>query len=83
MSIDQAQLQGLRQSLEADDYHLTVDVEGEAAVATIIAGPDACAECLVPKRLMKMMLAPMIGVDAERIELSYPVDVHSGDEAPA
>lgn len=76
--MDQAQLDALRQSLEADDYHLALEVTDDNAVATITAGPDACAECLVPKDLMKRMLSPMIGIDAERIEMNYPVDVHAG-----
>ncbi|GAA3663164.1 hypothetical protein [Microbacterium marinilacus] len=78
MTTDQAQFAALQQSLEADDYHLSLEVTGDDAVATITAGPDACAECLVPKDLMKRMLSPMIGVDAERIEMNYPVDVHAG-----
>lgn len=79
MSIDPSLIQGLRQSLEADDYHLDVTVDGDAASATITAGPDACAECLVPKDLMKQMLSPMLGVAPERIEMTYPVDVHAGE----
>jgi hypothetical protein len=78
MTTDQAQFDALRQSLEADDYHLDLRVDGDAAVATITAGPDACAECLVPKDLMKLMLSPMIGVPADHIEMNYPVDVHAG-----
>ncbi|WP_129668196.1 hypothetical protein [Phytoactinopolyspora endophytica] len=80
MSIDQAQIHALRSSLEADDYHLDVQVSDDTAVATITAGPDACAECLVPKDLMRSMLAPILGVDADRIEMTYPVDVHTDGE---
>lgn len=78
MTIDQTQIDALRGSLEADDYHLSLEVSGDGANAVITAGPDACAECLVPKDLMKQMLAPMIGVDAGRIEMTYPVEVHAG-----
>lgn len=78
MTIDQTQLDALRGSLEADDYHLSLDIEGDAATAVITAGPDACAECLVPKELMTRMLSPMIGVPAERIDMTYPVEVHAG-----
>jgi len=76
---DAALIEGLRSSLAADDYHLSYDVHDGAADVTIVAGPDACAECLVPKPLMRSMLAPMLGVEADRIELAYPVDVHSGE----
>jgi len=75
MSIDETQLAELQKTLAADDYHLTVERDADAAVVTITAGPEACAECLVPKDLMKRMLAPMVGVDPERIEMNYPVDV--------
>jgi len=80
MSIDQGQLEEFRRTLEADDYHLAIEMVDEGAVARIAAGPTACAECLVPKDFMRRMLAPMLGVASERIELSYPVEVHtSGD----
>jgi len=77
MTIDQTQLDALRGSLEADDYHLSLEIEGDAASAVISAGPDACAECLVPKDLMRRMLSPMIGVPADAIEMTYPVEVHT------
>lgn len=75
MPIDQTQFEDLKKTLQADDYHLSVELDGDAAVATITAGPEACAECLIPKDLMKRMLSPMVGVDADRIEMNYPVDV--------
>lgn len=80
MSIDQQQLEDFRKTLEADDYHLDITVLDDAAVARIEAGPDACAECLVPKDFMRQMLAPLVGVDAARIDISYPVDVHTSGE---
>lgn len=83
MSIDETQLADLQQTLAADDYHLSVERDADAAVVTITAGPEACAECLVPKDLMKRMLAPMVGVDPERIEMNYPVDVPTMAEKQA
>jgi hypothetical protein len=77
MSVDQQQLKDFRQAMEADDYHLDVKFADGSALATIVAGPEACAECLVPKDLMRSMLAPMLGVGAERIQVVYPVEVHS------
>ena len=74
MSIDQAQLDQLKQTLQADDYRLHVDVQGDAADVKIVAGPDACEECLVPKPLMQSMLAPVLGVQPENIRLTYPTD---------
>lgn len=80
MSIDQQQLEDFRKTLEADDYHLDITVLDDAAIARIEAGPDACAECLVPKDFMRQMLAPLVGVDAAKIEIDYPVDVHTSGE---
>jgi hypothetical protein len=74
MSIDQAQLDDFRKSLEADDYHLDVQVHGDAATARIEAGPTACAECLVPKPLFAAVLSPLVGVPADRIEVTYPTE---------
>jgi DNA-binding transcriptional LysR family regulator len=74
MTIDQAQLDQLRQTLQADDYRLDVDVRDGAADVAIVAGPAACEECLVPKPLMQAMLAPVLGVQPDSIRLSYPAD---------
>ena len=74
MSIDQAQLEQLKQTLQADDYRLHVDVQGDSADVAIVAGPDACEECLVPKPLMQSMLAPVLGVRPDSIRLVYPTD---------
>ena len=75
MTIDQAQLDQLKQTLQADDYRLDVDVQGESADVQIVAGPDACEECLVPKPLMQSMLAPVLGVEPASIRLNPPSDV--------
>jgi hypothetical protein len=74
MSVDEKQLDQLKQTLQADDYRLDVDVQGDAADVVIVAGPDACEECLVPKPLMQSMLAPVLGVEPGRIRLVYPAD---------
>ncbi|MBB3674637.1 hypothetical protein [Modestobacter versicolor] len=76
MSVDEVQLDRLRQTLQADDYRLDVDLTGSAAAVTIVAGPDACEECLVPKPLMQSMLAPVLGVEPASITLTYPTDGH-------
>jgi DNA-binding transcriptional LysR family regulator len=75
VSIDQAQLEQLKQTLQADDYRLDVDVRDGSADVAIVAGPNACEECLVPKPLMQSMLAPALGVQPDDIRLVYPTDV--------
>lgn len=74
MTIDQAQLDQLKQTMQADDYRLDVDLHGDSADVAIVAGPDACEECLVPKPLMQSMLAPVLGVEPGSIRLTYPAD---------
>ena len=47
-------LQGLRDLLGADGYRLGYAVHGGRELAVSVeAGPDACAECLVPKQVME------------------------------
>lgn len=79
MTIDQQGLDEFRKTLAADDYHLAVRLDGEAADARIEAGPDACAECLVPKEFMAQMLSPLLGVGADHIAVTYPVEVHTAE----
>ena len=39
---------------------------------TITAGPDACADCLVPENLMRGILGQALGVPQDAIDLAYP-----------
>lgn len=80
MSIDHAELDEFRKSLATDGYELNVDVNADSASVSIIAGPDACDDCLVSKEMMRAMLAPVLGVAEDDIDLSYPGD-HGGKEA--
>jgi hypothetical protein len=71
-------LASLGTMLEADGYELELREEGsDRLIAVIKAGPDACAECLVPKDMMrgyfdsalrKALAAP------PQVELIYPAD---------
>ncbi|MEQ3549554.1 hypothetical protein WIS52_03635 [Pseudonocardia nematodicida] len=72
MSIDPAALDGLRSTLAADDYTLDVAETGDGLEARITAGPDACADCLVPKDMMRSVLGSALGVPEDRITVHYP-----------
>lgn len=74
MSIDHAELEEFRKSLAADGYELNVDVNADSAAVRIVAGPDACDDCLVSKEMMRAMLAPALGVAADDIDVTYPAD---------
>ena len=39
---------------------------------TISAAPQACADCLVPKDLMRGILGQALGVPPDAIDLTYP-----------
>ena len=47
-SPDDRALADLRRTLAVDDYGMEVDREGGAVLVRITAGPDVCADCLVP-----------------------------------
>ena len=40
MTVDEKQLDQLKQTLQADDYRMDVDVQGDAADVAIVAGPE-------------------------------------------
>jgi hypothetical protein len=72
-------LEPLRAMLAADDYHIALneDVAG-VLVAEIRAGPDACADCLVPKPMLHgyfdKALREALAGEAPEIRLIYPTD---------
>lgn len=80
--IDQEQLQALRSSLDADGYRLDVRSEGARTRVEISATPDACADCLVPKDLMRGILQQALGVAVDSIDLSYPGELDSWSPEP-
>jgi hypothetical protein len=74
VSIDESALSGLRSTLEADDYRMSISESGGTVEVTIIAGADACADCLVPKPIMRNILHAALGVPEDAIVLVYPAD---------
>ena len=71
-------LAGLRMGYEADGYQLAVEgVDDDTGVVRvrIAAGPNACAECLVPKTSAAGMIAGSLrGLPVSRVEVAYPTD---------
>ena len=68
-------LAGIRDMLVADGYDISLRALGTDTLAVdILAGPDACAECLVPENIMSGILRDALGSSAvvPRIQLSYP-----------
>jgi hypothetical protein len=74
-------LSGLRGMLAADGYGMSLRALGTDTLAVdIMAGPDACAECLVPEDIMSGIVRDALGsvVPVARIELSYPAESRGG-----
>jgi hypothetical protein len=69
----------LRTMLDADGYALTVRDGPMGLVAEIRAGPDACADCLVQKDLMRIYieqaLRPVVAGELPAIDILYPADL--------
>jgi hypothetical protein len=63
--------------LEADGYRLAVSTpQGAPVVLEVVAGPDACAECLVPKEVLASIAVDHLaraGLRSE-LEIRYPAD---------
>jgi hypothetical protein len=72
--IDTERIVALRSTLEADGYLMDVAEQGSRVRVTISATPQACADCLVPKDLMRSILGDTLGVTPDSIDLSYPTE---------
>jgi hypothetical protein len=72
--IDLERAVALRSTLAADGYLLEVAEQGTRVRITISATPQACADCLVPKDLMRGILGQTLGVPEDAIDLMYPLD---------
>ena len=65
----------LRSTLAADGYLIEIAEEAPRVRVTIRATPEACADCLVPKDLMRGILSQQLGIDGGMIDIAYPVDL--------
>jgi hypothetical protein len=66
----------LRSALAADGYEMDVAEEGDRVRVTITATEQACADCLVPKDLMRSILGDTLGMPPDAIDLTYPPESH-------
>lgn len=70
-------LEGFRAGLNADGYDLQVVQQGTGVLIEVLAGPNSCKDCLVPKSLMAQMIQTTLVDDAVEFTLAYPAD-HDG-----
>jgi hypothetical protein len=68
----------LKDMLAADGYELELSERGDGLIAEIKATPEACADCLVPKDMMKTYfieaLRSAVEFDVPDVTLIYPAD---------
>ena len=65
--------------LAADGYTLEVSLSSAGSLwVEIVAGPDACEDCLIPKQMFTGMIFSRLnsqGVDFSDLALVYPADL--------
>lgn len=71
-------LRGFRDMLATDGYTLSWSVTDQnAVVVRIAAGPDACADCLVPRPVMETMMSKALEPTPYALDhLVLPPDAH-------
>jgi hypothetical protein len=80
--IDATRLRPLQSSLRADGYQLEAR-EGSGRIGIqISASAGACADCLVPKDVMRGIVGQVLGVAEDIIDLSYPGESGAGPAGP-
>jgi hypothetical protein len=70
-----AALRPIGEGLEQDGYALAVAVRDTDVALRIVARPEACEECLVPKALMTALAFQALGdagIAPARLEIAYP-----------
>jgi hypothetical protein len=73
-------LGGMREMLAADGYLLKWSVKDEVLAVEVAATGDACAECLVPKKIFSALVRDAlekqsIVVNEGSVRLTYPAEV--------
>jgi hypothetical protein len=75
--LDEA-FQGFRDMLAADGYTLSWSVTGQdKVVVRIAAGPEACADCLVPRPVMETIMSKALEPTPYALDhIVLPNDLH-------
>jgi hypothetical protein len=71
-------LKSIQEMLQADGYDLVSHEGGSSALRLeIVAGPDACAECLVPKEVFRNIIGQYLTapLTVDDLEITYPADL--------
>lgn len=66
-------LQPIRDSLQADGFDLHVEgFDGGVVSLSVVAGPEACLECLLPQEHLQLRLEDKLRAIARVVRLRYP-----------
>jgi hypothetical protein len=79
-------LRGIVESMATDGYVMRIGSwDGRRLAIDIEAGPDACADCLVPPATMSLIVRGVIpdGVTVEDLVVNYPDGSASAGREPA
>jgi hypothetical protein len=70
-------LETIRQMLQADGYDIAErpGTSGSRAFE-VIALENACVDCLVPKDIMRGIIAQTLGIGTHQVDLTYPAGSH-------
>jgi hypothetical protein len=71
-----------RKSLEASGFSVACADNDGVLTISLTAGPDACAECLVPRAVLESIVGRELadrGVQAGGVRVVYPVDLAEHD----
>ena len=69
----EAALRPIRNSLQADGFDLKVEVVEDGIVSLVVlAGPEACLECLIPEEHFKLRVEDKLKGLARAVRLRYP-----------
>ena|GEM_PF-602832 len=73
-----AALKPLQEALAADGYDLVVDGIRDGSISLrVLAGPNACADCLIPRPLFEQMVASVLmrydpSLASVTVDVAYP-----------
>jgi hypothetical protein len=74
--VDQVQnaLAPIIEALKADGYLADLEITGRDVALRIVAGPDACADCLSPRTILEPMILQQLRINGltQVLTLSYP-----------
>ena len=63
----------IRNSLQADGFDLKIESFKDSVVSlVVVAGPEACIECLIPQEHIKLRIEHRLKGLARAVELRYP-----------